>query len=78
MPLTRFRGTVDDSTASEHQIRNILVRDIMSAPVISVETNVQVKDVVKKMLSRNIGSLPVTDNGKIVGIVTRESLIQAL
>lgn len=75
--LTRFRGTVDDRH-QEHQIRNILVRDIMSAPVISVETNVQVKDVVKKMLSRNIGSLPVTDNGKIVGIVTRESLIRAL
>ena len=75
--LTKFRGAVDDRH-QEHQIRNILVRDIMSAPAISVEATVPVSDVVSRMLSKNIGSIPVTDNGKIVGIVTRESLIRAL
>ena len=75
--LTKFREAVDDRH-QEHQIRNILVKDIMSAPVMSVEKNVTIPDVVSKMLSKNISSLPVTDNGKVIGIVTRESLIRAL
>ncbi len=75
--LTKFREAVDDRH-QEHQIRNILVKDIMSTPVISVEKIATIPDVVSMMLSKNISGLPVTDNGKVVGMVTRESLIRAL
>ena len=75
--LTRFRESVEDRH-QEHQIRNILVRDIMSSPALSVESGTAVSDVVSRMLQKNIGSIPVTENGKVIGIVTRESLIQAL
>ncbi|NLV27476.1 MAG: CBS domain-containing protein [Methanomicrobiales archaeon] len=75
--ITKFRETVDDRH-QEHQVRNILIKDIMSSPVLSVEANSSVNDVVSKMLAKNISSLPVTDNGRVVGIVTRESLIRAL
>ncbi|MDD1724430.1 MAG: CBS domain-containing protein [Methanospirillum sp.] len=75
--LTRFRENVDDKH-QEHQIRNILVRDVMSSPVISVEAKAPVRDVVSQMLAKNIGSIPITENGKVIGIVTRESLIRAL
>ncbi|MDD3573546.1 HPP family protein [Methanospirillum sp.] len=75
--LTKFREAVEDRH-QEHQIRNILVKDIMSSPIISVEKSTAISDVVSQMLSKNISGLPVTDNGKVVGIVTRKSLIQAL
>ena len=75
--LTKFREAVEDRH-QEHQIRNILVKDIMSSPIISVEKNTAIPDVVSQMLSKNISGLPVTDNGKVVGIVTRKSLIRAL
>ena len=75
--FTKFREAVDDRH-QEHQIRNILVKDIMSSPVMSVEIDTPVKDVVSRMLAKSISSLPVTDNGKVVGMVTRKSLIRAL
>lgn len=75
--FTKFREAVDDRH-QEHQIRNILVKDIMSAPVVSVDVKTSVPDVVTKMLAEKISSVPVTDNGRVVGIVTRKSLIRAL
>ena len=75
--LTRFRESVDDRH-QEHQIRNILVKDIMSSPVMSVEKSSTIPDVVSQMLSKNISGIPVTENGKVIGIVTRNSLIRAL
>jgi CBS domain-containing protein len=75
--LLKFRESVDDRH-QEHQVRNILVQDIMTSAVQSVEVGTPVEKVVGMMLSRNFSSVPVTDNGKVVGLVTRQSLIQAL
>lgn len=75
--LLKFRDSVDDRH-QEHQVRNILVQDIMTASVQSVEVGTSVSDVISKMLTKNYSSIPVTENGKVVGLVTRQSLIQAL
>lgn len=75
--LLKFRESVDDRH-QEHQVRNILVQDIMTAAVQSVEIGSPVEKVVGMMLTKNYSSVPVTDNGKVVGLVTRQSLIQAL
>jgi CBS domain-containing protein len=75
--LLKFRESVDDRH-QEHQVRNILVQDIMSASVQSAEIGSSVENVIQTMLTRNFGGIPVTDGGKVVGIVTRQSLIQAL
>lgn len=75
--LLKFRESVDDRH-QEHQVRNILVQDIMTASVQSVSLGSPVSEVVDMMLAKNFSSVPVTENGKVVGIVTRQSLIQAL
>jgi CBS domain-containing protein len=75
--LRKFRESVDDRH-QEHQVRNILVQDIMTTGVQSVEIGSPVEKVIGMMLARNFGSVPVTDNGKVIGLVTRQSLIQAL
>ncbi|HWQ68012.1 MAG TPA: CBS domain-containing protein [Methanospirillum sp.] len=75
--VRKFRESVDDRH-QEHQVRNILVQDIMTSSVQSVEVGSPVSKVISMMLTKNFGSVPVTENGKVVGMVTRQSLIMAL
>ncbi|WP_319578530.1 CBS domain-containing protein [uncultured Methanospirillum sp.] len=75
--VLKFRESVGDRH-QEHQVRNILVQDIMTASVQSIEMGSPVSKVVDLMCTKNFSSVPVTEKGKIVGIVTRQSLIQAL
>jgi CBS domain-containing protein len=50
----------------------------MSAPLVSAERSAKVADIVALMLKKNISSVPVLDKGKLAGIVTRSSLVNAL
>lgn len=75
--MREFRKQVDDNH-QDHRIRNLLVKDIMSTPLISVEKTAKVADVVATMLKKNISSVPVMDKGKLAGVVTRRSLVNAL
>ena len=75
--MREFRKQVDDNH-QDHRIRNLLVKDIMSAPLISVEKSAKVADVVATMLKKNISSIPVMEKGKLAGVVTRRSLVNAL
>jgi len=67
-----------EGTHQDYRIRNLLVRDIMTTPLISVDANTDVSDVIDLMLKKNISSVPITQGGKIAGLVTRNSLVQAL
>ena len=67
-----------EGTHQDYRVRNLLVRDIMSTPLITVEADADVSDVIDLMLKKNISSVPVKQNGRIVGIVTRNSLVHAL
>jgi predicted transcriptional regulator len=75
--LRQFRKSVDDNH-QDHRIRNLLVKDIMSGPLISVDRTAGVSEVIDLMLKKNISSVPVMDNGKLSGIITRQSLVNAL
>lgn len=75
--MRKFREAVDDNH-QDHRIRNMLVKDIMSAPLITVERSANAVDVVGIMLKKGISAIPVMDNGKLTGIVTRHSLVNAL
>lgn len=75
--LRKFRESVRDQH-QDHRIRNLLVKDIMSTPLITVDRNTHVSDVIDMMLKKCISTVPVTDKGKLVGLVTRRSLVMAL
>ena len=75
--LYAFKDIVE-GTRQEYRIRNLLVRDIMSTPLISVNADTDVSDIIDLMLKKNISSVPITQNGRITGVVTRNSLVQAL
>jgi predicted transcriptional regulator len=75
--MREFRKQVDGNH-QDHRIRNLLVKDIMSAPLITVERNAAVPDAVALMLKKNISGIPVMEKGKLAGIITRRSLVNAL
>ncbi len=75
--MRKFREAVDDKH-QDHRIRTLLVKDIMSAPLLSVERTAAVSDVVDTMIKKNISSIAVMDNGKLFGMITRRSLVKAL
>ena len=75
--MRSFRKVVDDRY-QDHRIRNLIVRDIMTRRVLSVESGGSIEDVVDLMLRKDISSVPITADGRVSGMVTRTSLINAL
>ncbi len=54
----------------------MLARDVMAAPVITVNPGSSVKDVAKILLANRISAVPVVDDGgKLVGIITEGDLM---
>jgi CBS domain-containing protein len=54
------------------------IGDVMSRNVISVDENTPLQDVANLFESRRIKRVPVLRDGKLVGIVSRANLVQAL
>ena len=50
----------------------------MSTPLVSVDKAEKMADVIGLMLKKNISAVPVMENGKLKGIITRRSLVNAL
>jgi predicted transcriptional regulator len=75
--MRNFRESIRDQH-QDHRIRNLLVKDIMSAPLIYIDRSTGISAAVDLMLKKNISSVPVMDKGKLFGIITRQSLINAM
>jgi CBS domain-containing protein len=59
----------------EH-LKAIRVRDVMSAPVITVSPDTSVKDAARIMVEKKIGCLPVMENDSLVGLVTESDILR--
>jgi predicted transcriptional regulator len=75
--MRKFREAVTGKH-QDHRIRNLLVKDIMSSPIISTDRMAKVSDIIDMMLKKNISSIPVAEKGRLIGMVTRRSLVNAL
>ncbi|OEF97584.1 hypothetical protein BHF68_04845 [Desulfuribacillus alkaliarsenatis] len=53
------------------------VRELMVKNVFTVNTNTTIEDIATAMVDKNINRVPVVDNDKLVGIITRQDLIRA-
>jgi CBS domain-containing protein len=54
------------------------VRDIMSSPVVTVQPDTTVQACMQLMTDRHVRHLPVTDGGKVVGMVSIGDLVKAV
>lgn len=53
------------------------VEALMSTPPITVSPKDHIKRAMEILVERNIGRLPVVENGKLVGIISRDDIIKA-
>ncbi len=56
---------------------NLRVEDVMNRNVISVTPDDNLEDALKILIKNDIGRLPVVDNGRLVGIITRSDIMKA-
>jgi CBS domain-containing protein len=75
--IRRFREKVEGRHQDFH-LHNLMVRAIMTTPLRTVDRSAKVSQIVDLMIRKNISSMPVTDRGRLVGMVTRWSLVSAL
>lgn len=54
----------------------VLVREVMSPSVISVEASSTVRDAARVMVERDVGSVIVTEEGRPVGILTERDIMR--
>lgn len=59
-------------------LKAVPVSEVMSAPVISVGPDADLMDAARAMLEDKVGSLPVVERGRVVGIVTETDLLREI
>ena len=57
---------------------NTPVEQIMSSPLITINCDESISAAAKRMTSKKIRKLAVTDNGKIIGLITSTDLVTQL
>jgi CBS domain-containing protein len=87
MPITERDGTVIGIVTEFDVIRAIragqpvettLAEDIMSREVISVDVEAPIDDIVEIFEREKILRVPVTDRGKLIGVVSRPDVLRWL
>ena len=68
----------DLNRALEHQLGHAPARSVMTHKVVSVNHDDTLDEVRRVVVERHVGSLPVMQDGKLVGIVTRTDLLREL
>ena len=64
------------SRAEEFVLRQVAVKEAMSAEIQTTEPDTSVADAARLMIERKIGCLPVIENGRLVGIVTETDFVK--
>lgn len=57
-------------------LSEVPVSEIMSGPVISIDVTDDIADAARLMLQNYIGSLPVLEGGRLIGIITETDLLR--
>jgi CBS domain-containing protein len=61
-----------------HHLDELLIEDVMKTPVTWINSDTSIVDAAKIMIENNIGALPILDNNKLAGIVTRTDLLKTV
>jgi len=62
----------------KHHLDELLVEDVMRAPVVWATPSISIFNAAQLMLNYNIGALPVLENEKLIGMVTRTDLLKTI
>jgi len=59
-------------------LENLTAGEVMTSPAIAVDVDTPVEEVMKKLEDNRIVRVPVTNHGKLVGIISRRDVIRAV
>jgi CBS domain-containing protein len=76
-PLSRLIGESDATRRAMAKLAAVTAGEAMTAPAVTVEPWITVAKAAATMTSRGMNRLPVVDDGRLVGIVTRADLVRA-
>jgi CBS domain-containing protein len=62
----------------KHRLDELTVSEVMKTPVVWTEGGISAEEAAKIMLKHNVGALPILEDNKIVGLVTRTDLIRTI
>lgn len=62
----------------KHQLEELLVQNIMKSPVIWTTKTIAISDAALLMLKHDIGALPIVDEDKLIGIITRTDILKTV
>jgi acetoin utilization protein AcuB len=71
--LRLFYGKDIDEFGDSHT-----VEEVMTYNVVAISPKTSLREAAQRLRRQRFGALPVVDNGKLVGIVTRSDLLDAL
>lgn len=69
------RDILEKVTAKNLVPAKVLVRDVMTSKVITVESDVPIDDAIYLFIKHKIKKLPVVDDGELKGIITTTDMI---
>lgn len=76
MPIEWIIGEHHDATELRRRAATT-AREAMTSPAVTIAEDRPVREAAALMVDRNVNRLPVTRDGRIVGIVTRSDLVRA-
>jgi len=69
------RDLISKVLAKELDPRTTRAEEIMTRPVITVDPEASIGEVVNLLKEKNIGHLPVVENGRVIGIIAEGDVI---
>ncbi|GAA0937323.1 CBS domain-containing protein [Virgisporangium aurantiacum] len=72
-PTAHLRATPEFSTRRPHIVAEVMTRDVVTA-----WPTEDIADVARTMLSRDVRSVPVLDDGHVIGIISRRDLLRSV
>jgi CBS domain-containing protein len=76
-PLARFLGESRESRDQLVKLGAITAAEAMTAPAITIASSRPIHQAAAIMTARRVNRLPVVDDGRLVGIVSRADLVRA-
>jgi CBS domain-containing protein len=76
-PLARLFGESQSSRSQQAKVDALTAGEAMTAPAVTIEPGRRIIEAAAIMTARGLNRLPVVEDGRLVGIVTRADLVRA-
>ena len=71
-------GTRKSGSAAKGDPAKVTVEMVMTATPFTIDSKTPLVDAAERMRRERVGALPIVDNGKLTGILTRSDMLRAL